>query len=196
MSIEQCKFVAVGDGAVGKTAMLVSYTSNSTPADYTPTVFDNYNAITMFKNKPLSICCWDTAGQDDYDHLRSLSYPQTDAFIVCFSLTSQTSLSNVASKWVPEIQHHCPGAPIILVGTKVDLRSDPTHIDEMTKRGLEVVSTKQGMALASNIGAYTYIECSAITQQNLKLVFEQALLAWDEQKTKRRKQQKECCSVM
>jgi len=196
MSIQQCKFVAIGDGAVGKTAMLVSYTSNSTPADYTPTVFDNYNAITMFKNKPLSICCWDTAGQDDYDHLRSLSYPQTDVFIVCFSITSPISFANVSSKWVPELQHHCPDVPIILVGTKLDLRSNSEYLEEMKRRGVEVITNEQGRKLAQTVGAVDYIECSAVTQQGLKDVFDRSLMAWDEDKAKKRKQQKECCSVM
>lgn len=198
MSIEQCKLVAVGDGAVGKTSMLVSYTSNSTPTEYTPTVFDNYNAITMLKDKPVSVCCWDTAGQEDYDHLRPLSYPQTDVFIVCFSLTSQTSLANVYIKWVPELKRHCPDVPIILVGTKLDLRNNSNHFAGMNRYGMEMVTNQQGKALADKIGAISYVECSAITQENLKMVFDKALLAWNDYKTQRRKKQhpRECCNIM
>lgn len=43
---------------------------------------------------------WDTAGQEDYARLRPLSYPHTDCFVVCYSLTSPVSLRNVSQKWV------------------------------------------------------------------------------------------------
>lgn len=70
----------------------------------------------------VSLGLWDTAGQEDYDRLRPLSYPQTDVFLICFSIASPSSFENVTSKWYPEIKHHCPDAPIILVGKfKLDL---------------------------------------------------------------------------
>jgi Ras-related C3 botulinum toxin substrate 1 len=72
----------------------------------------------------VSLGLWDTAGQEDYDRLRPLSYPQTDVFLICYSVASPSSFENVTSKWYPEIKHHCPDAPIILVGTKIDLRED------------------------------------------------------------------------
>ena len=56
--------------------------------------------------------------------LRPLSYPQTDVFLICFSVISQASAGNVVSKWYKEINNHCPGTPIVLVGTKADLRED------------------------------------------------------------------------
>lgn len=64
----------------------------------------------------VSLGLWDTAGQEDYDRLRPLSYPQTDVFLICYSVASPSSFENVTSKWYPEIKHHCPDAPIILVG--------------------------------------------------------------------------------
>jgi hypothetical protein len=65
---------------------------------------------------PVSLGLWDTAGQEDYDRLRPLSYPQTDVFLICFSVVSPSSFENVTSKWCPEIKHHCPDAPILLIG--------------------------------------------------------------------------------
>ena len=76
--------------------------------------------------------------QEDYDRLRPLSYPQTDVFLVCFSISSPTSFENIRSKWWPEIQQHAPGCPFILVGTKGDLRDDADTIMRLKSRRQEV----------------------------------------------------------
>lgn len=131
----------------------------------------------MLDNKPISLGLWDTAGQEDYDRLRPLSYPQADVFLVCFSVVSPASYENVKAKWIPEIRHHCPGAPIILIGTKTDLREDRQTLAKLRSRLAAPVSYAQGLALVQQVHALKYLECSARTQRGLKQVFDEAIRA-------------------
>jgi len=175
--MENVKIVVVGDGAVGKTCLLMAYTSKTFPREYVPTVFDNYSANVNIAGKTVALSLWDTAGQEDYDRLRPLSYPQTDIFMLCFSVISETSYSNVKTKWYPEVMHHCPSAQVLLIGTKIDLREDQEMIENLKDKGLSPIPASQGEELAAEIKAIKYMECSALTMDGLKEVFDTAIKA-------------------
>jgi len=186
--MQAIKCVVVGDGAVGKTCLLISYTSNAFPGEYVPTVFDNYSTNVMINGRPINLGLWDTAGQEDYDRLRPLSYPQTDVFLVCFSITSPNSFGNVRAKWIPEVRHHCPTTPIVLVGTKLDLREDKNTLEKLKSMKQSPVSQAQGLMLLKEIAGVQYVECSALTQKGLKQVFDEAIKAvLDPAPTKKKK---------
>ncbi|PIN15630.1 Ras-related small GTPase, Rho type [Handroanthus impetiginosus] len=167
------KCVTVGDGAVGKTCMLISYTSNTFPTDYVPTVFDNFSANVVVDGRTVNVGLWDTAGQEDYNRLRPLSYRGADVFLLAFSVASKASYENIYKKWVPELKHYSPQVPIVLVGTKLDLREDKEYLNDHPDA--DPITTQQGEELKKRIGAVAYIECSSKTQQNVKAVFDTAI---------------------
>lgn len=119
------------------------------------------------------------SGQEDYDRLRPLSYPQTDVFIICFSVMNPASFDNARDKWFPEIRHHCPGVPALLVGTQVDLREDVGQLEKImrSKPGFKPITKDMGEKLAADMGAVLYLECSALTQKGVKDVFDEAINA-------------------
>lgn len=147
----------------------------------------------MVDGKAVNLGLWDTAGQEDYDKLRPLSYPQTDVFLICFSIISPYSFENVKSKWWPEIQNHAAGVPIVLCGTKADMRSDTNVASQLASKGLRMISQQEAEARAKEIGAVCYKECSALTQENLKAVFDEAIRAAI---NKNKPKDSGCCSVM
>lgn len=199
MAMQSIKCVVVGDGAVGKTCLLISYTTNAFPGEYVPTVFDNYSANVLVDGNPVSLGLWDTAGQEDYDRLRPLSYPQTNVFLVCFSIASPPSFENVKTKWYPEVSHHAPGVPVILVGTKLDLRDDPLTLQRLRERRFAPVTYAQGSQMAKEIGAVKYLEASSLTQKGLKNVFDEAIktvLAPSERSGGMSKRKKKNCVIL
>ncbi|CAH8449214.1 unnamed protein product [Schistosoma turkestanicum] len=154
------KLVIVGDGACGKTCLLIVFSKDQFPEVYVPTVFENYVADIEVENKQVELALWDTAGQEDYDRLRPLSYPDTDVVLICYSIDTPDSLANIPEKWIPEIKHFCPNVPIILVGNKKDLRDDEATKNELRRMKQETVSFEQGRAMAARIGADQFFECS------------------------------------
>jgi len=172
--------------------LLITYAMSKFPTDNIPTVFDCYTHNVIIDGINVGVSLWDTMGNEDYDKLRPLSFPQTDVFLVCFSIVDHTSFQEVRDKWcapdcyIPRggpyplgwqsIKHFCPGTPFILVGTKEDLRTDRGILEKFAKSGLKPITHEQGQELAKQIGAAKYMECSALTQLGgVKEIFEEAI---------------------
>ncbi|KAK2958077.1 putative Transforming protein RhoA [Blattamonas nauphoetae] len=169
----EIKIVVVGDGAIGKTSLLYVYANDSFPEDYIPTVVDDYTANTSYNGKNINLSLWDTAGQEEYDALRPLSYENTNVYLLCYSLDNKGSLENIKQKWNAEVENHGKGVPKILVGTKMDLQDSVTDPDKrITDEYLEKVRQE--------VGAKASQKCSAKKKEGVKEVFLEAIKCYFE----------------
>jgi small GTP-binding protein len=173
--MESIKCIIVGDGSVGKSSLLMRYCVNCFPENYVPTVFDNYSAKVISDDKPINLSLWDTAGQEDYDAIRPLSYNDADIFLLAYSIIQPTSFININSKWYPEINHYCPGVPFMLVGTKYDLKNDAFVSTHMKNRNLNIVTQEDAQQLCNSISAKMVVECSALSGYGISNVFNNAI---------------------
>ncbi|CCK70446.1 Rho family GTPase RHO3 KNAG_0E01840 [Huiozyma naganishii CBS 8797] len=178
------KIVILGDGACGKTSLLNVFTRGYFPEVYEPTVFENYIHDIFVDGKHITLSLWDTAGQEEFDRLRSLSYSDTHTIMLCFSIDSQDSLENVKNKWVGEITDHCDDVKLVLVALKCDLRDrdnegkaiTPNNIHQQNGRPSKnnLIPYEDGLAMAKQIGALRYLECSAKSNKGVNEAFTEA----------------------
>lgn len=162
---------------------------------YEPTVFENYVHDIFVDNVHIELSLWDTAGQEEFDRLRSLSYDDTDLIMLCYSVDSKDSLENVESKWVGEIADNCPGVKLVLVALKCDLRqeaaeeaadnaavggSNGTAADGPQTSGTknaekkDMITYDTGLEVARRINAMRYLECSAMRNRGVNEAFTEA----------------------
>lgn len=181
----QRKLVLLGDGASGKTSLLNVFTRGYFPTVYEPTVFENYVHDIFVDNVHIELSLWDTAGQEEFDRLRSLSYDDTDLIVLCYSVDSKDSLENVESKWVGEIADNCPGVKLVLIALKCDLRQmgdeEPEEADAAAaadgsaqREKPPTISYDEGLEVAKRIGASRYLECSAMKNRGVNEAFTEA----------------------
>ncbi|PAA63379.1 hypothetical protein BOX15_Mlig030969g1 [Macrostomum lignano] len=170
------KCVIVGDSTAGKTCMIETYVNGSMPDTFIPTIYKTYSARLPMESESIELALTDTGGSEGYDTLRPVAYPQTDVFIICLDLTKSAELvlGNVRTKWYPELSHHCPSARIILVGTKLDMRTGLKISETKEEDAEKNLTAEQANEFVKEINAAKYMECSSITQQGLKEVFEEA----------------------
>ncbi|KAK0131590.1 Rho-related GTP-binding protein RhoU [Merluccius polli] len=219
--------VLVGDGAVGKTSLVVSYTTNGYPAGLHPhrlgPLHRSYRnpvwliVMVVVDGKPVRLQLCDMAGQvrlhlyhTRYNAVTSVTTPLllsrgryfchnavtvllnrrpreapplvftagADVFLLCYSVVRPLLLPRPGpNAWVPEVRRHRPGAPLVLVGTQLDLREDVQVLIQLARDQEQPVGTDDGRRLAREIGAAGFTECSALTQKNLKDAFDSAILA-------------------
>lgn len=124
--------------------------------------------------------------QEEYEGLRILSYSGTHVFILAYSVVMPESIKNLELKWLPEVRQNCPTAAYLIVGTQTDLRDDEKTRQKLQKRRLKPITLEEGARFAKRMNADCHVECSSLTKQGLKDVFDEAMLAALEPKIKRR----------
>merc|ERR1711879_273695 len=125
----------------------------------------------------------DTAGQEDFDRIRYLSYRGTDMFLLCFSVMEPVSFANIKSKWIPEVKYHTKKQnckPLfVLIGLKSDLRNDDSAINKLKGRGAKPVQQAEiDKMMTGHPEVKAYVECSALTRLNVDECFQVALDAF------------------
>ncbi|XP_058014522.1 rho-related GTP-binding protein RhoF isoform X3 [Ahaetulla prasina] len=141
---------------------------------YAPSVFEKYTTNVIVGKKEVVLHLYDTAGQEDYDRLRPLSYQSTHVVLICYDVMNPFSFDNVSIKWIQEVNHFCRGIPILLVGCKTDLRKDKEHLKKLRSAQQEPITYKQGEEACCQIGASVYLECSAKFRENVEPIFREA----------------------
>ncbi|KAJ7281850.1 ras family-domain-containing protein [Mycena rebaudengoi] len=169
----QRKVVVCGDGACGKTSLLNVFTRGFFSQVYEPTVFENYVHDILVDDQQVELSLWDTAGQEEFDRLRSLSYAETHVIMICFSVDNPISLENVETKWLEEILEYCPGVKLVLVALKCDLRDDRPVRERLQRYGTHPVQYEEGLAVARRIRASRYL-AQSITAELQRYFWRQA----------------------
>jgi small GTP-binding protein len=166
--MEECIVVLVGKCRVGKSSLRQTYISGTFPEEYIPEIYGYYQKWVVRKSTTVLLKISDTASSVDEDFIYTHLHTIPDIFLLCFSVIDPSTYAAIASFFVPKIRAKVGNGPMLLVGTKSDLRDSP-------QSDHRAISTRDGRKLASQIGAASYIECSAKTCRNADKVFNTAL---------------------
>ncbi|XP_074655294.1 rho-related protein racA-like isoform X2 [Tubulanus polymorphus] len=180
-TVTRMQLILAGDGNIGKSMLIHANADDGIPPEYgarmDPSLGFELYALVTIDGKKYNISLFES-GPEDYDRLRPLSYPQTDVFLMCFSVDRPTSFENIRDKWYPEVRRHCPNVPCLIVGCKADLRWD-AHASTRT-----LVSTKSIQQLSKELG-FQYFETSAKSSAGLKEAFGAAIKEFELEKSRR-----------
>merc|ERR1712130_739886 len=175
------KVVIIGDGAVGKTALMVRYRDGKFPLDYIPTVFEMNAKTVEVDDEQFELRLWDTAGQEAYEELRKQAYIGADVIIIGFCLVNRDSFENVTELWQKDYAKEAKDAKVVLVGLKQDLVEDATELKKLSEKNQEPVTEEEMANVAKKVGASSHLRCSALTGDGVnelgRLPFNQPLTA-------------------
>ncbi|KAF9891454.1 Rho GTPase [Aspergillus nanangensis] len=188
----------LGDAGVGKTALLLSFTLDLFSSTYLPTCIEGLVAKVEKNSQSFEIHLYDTPG-GNYDEVCRVLYPDKkdrlfinalhptpDVVLVCYSVTSPATLQSVKDKWVSELKKRLPGIPWLLVGTKIDRR------DNVKPKPPGLLTQEEGVAAAETLGAMGYLECSSFTQDGVKAILDEVVMAPRQPREEKKKKKSSC----
>lgn len=187
--MEQIRVTFVGGTSkflgIGKTCFIKTYIEEKVCEEAEDdTIFKSYVNNVQYEGKQIELTIYDTAGLLDHHHIRKLSYPGTDVFLLAYSIGDHESFKNLSftapsiqeEGFFEEIQRHCPDTPIILIGLKEDLRNHEENQGYHQARPSEkLVSYSEGFELAKKLKCVAFFECSIYKPKVLKKVFNEAI---------------------
>ncbi|KAH8825690.1 hypothetical protein DL96DRAFT_1609631 [Flagelloscypha sp. PMI_526] len=159
------KAVFVGDSGVGRVCLPIRMSGYGFPSEYIAPVAYVENYLIPGKGSGENISCLRAQCSEDYIRLRHLNlYPGTHVFVLCFSVVNPDSYQNIVDLWEPEVRQFCGTSEckILLVGTQSDLATDEVHLERLRMKRSGPIDRNQGIALAKAIGAFGYVETSAL----------------------------------
>lgn len=159
---EEAKIVMNGPAGGGKTSFLARAVTGEFQVNYVPTMVDAFTWTERSDKyqQDVHLGIYDTFGRSDYDRLRPLIYPQTDLMVFCFDVMSRSMFESMFDKYLPEVNHHIPGTPIVLLGLKADLRDDPSALAKLAEHNVEIPTRKEIESRARKFNMQ-YFETSA-----------------------------------
>ncbi|KAL3628447.1 Ras-related protein RABC2a [Castilleja foliolosa] len=160
------KILLIGDSAVGKSSLLVTFISNVVEDHLSPTIGVDFKIkLLTVGDKRLKLTIWDTAGQERFRTLTSSYYRGAQGVILVYDVTRRDTFTNLSDVWAKELELYSTHEDCIkmLVGNKVDRESE------------RVVSREEGITLAEELGCQ-FFECSAKTRENVEKCFEELAL--------------------
>jgi len=195
--MQQIKCVIVGDEGIGKTSLLFVFSSNLYVGDYVPKLYeyigyDRCSVERIIKERYVNLIFWDTSVGDTQNRIRKLSYSSAEIVLLCFSIVSPLSFGNIKEKWITKIRQECPNIPFLLIGTKVDLRENRRVMELLKSRKQSPITKRQGIELAKEIGAISYMECSSLEIQGTNDIIQEIVKIV----TEPRKEKTEGCRTM
>ena len=161
------KFIIIGDAAVGKSNLLVRYTSGQFKEEYQLTIgveFGSNNVI--IGDNTYRIQIWDTAGQENFRSITRSYYKNTACAIIVYEISNKKSFENISS-WIEECKNTAPKSILmVLVGNKCDLDNR-----EVTEEEGREFAEKNGML---------FFETSAKTGKNVEELFKESVKVIDQ----------------
>eukprot|EP01091_Cochliopodium_minus_P010941 TRINITY_DN3011_c0_g1_i2.p1 TRINITY_DN3011_c0_g1~~TRINITY_DN3011_c0_g1_i2.p1 ORF type:complete len:205 (-),score=45.17 TRINITY_DN3011_c0_g1_i2:83-697(-) len=192
---EELKCVIVGDAAVGKTKLILELIKpNSYEEVSNHSTWETYNKNLDVDGRQFNVMIQDTGSQDEFANTRSKYYHNAQIILICFSLISSPSFQSVEQKWIKEIKNTNPNVPILLIGTKLDLRNNEKMVERLKDKNMHPISGSEGLETCKKIVALGYFEISVEEDKNaLQKVFTDAIkLVFDPPSTKKKKKKLNC----